>query len=122
MAEKNTAAYKISYDADGYRCSFYCEVSGALACVTKAYKADSPEQALMLAWENEGKKHFNICRKCGKWIIDAVFNPEVLECTDCAPFEHETRFCKFCGAKVDADVRFCPMCKKKLHYEGGDLP
>ena len=49
-----------------------------------------------------------------------VYNPVVFECTDCAPFEYETRYCKFCGAKIDtgAEDRFCPVCKQKLHYEG----
>lgn len=115
---KNTAAYKIVSDTDGNRYKFYCDISGAHACTTKPYRAETPENELMLAWENEGKAYFNLCRKCGRWVISAVYNPEVFECTDCAPFEHENRFCKFCGAVVDADVRYCPSCKRKLHYEG----
>lgn len=124
MGERRpTATYKIIADAGRNRYKFFCDVSGAWVCTTRPYKADTQEEELELAWKNEGKKHFNLCHKCGKWVIAAVYNPEVFECTDCAPFEHETRYCKFCGAKVDAkvdaDVRFCPVCNKKLHYEGG---
>lgn len=119
MAERRkTATYKTVAEPQGNRYKFYCDVSGALGCTTKPYKANTPEEELILAWEKEGKAHFNLCHKCGKWVISAIYNPEVFECTDCAPFEHETGYCKFCGAKVDADVRFCPVCKQKLHYEG----
>lgn len=119
MSVKTTAAYKTVADIGGNRYKFYCDVSGACACTTKPYRADTPEAELRLAWESEGRAHFNLCHKCGRWVIDAVYNPEVFECTDCAPFELETRYCKFCGAAVDAEVRFCPVCNKKLHYEGG---
>ncbi len=115
---KKAANYKIVADAGGNRYLFFCDLSGAHVCTTRPYHADTPEEELALAWEKEGKMHFNLCHKCGKWVISAVYNPEVLECTDCAPFEHETNYCKFCGAKVHADVRFCPVCHKKLHYEG----
>lgn len=114
-----TASYKIIADAGGNRYRFYCGLSGACGCTTQPYHAKTPEEELMLAWETEGKSYFNLCHKCGKWVISAVYNPEVFECTDCAPFEHETGYCKFCGAKVGDDIRFCPACNKKLHYEGG---
>ncbi len=117
---KKTATYKILSDSGGHRYCFYCDVTGAFVCMTEPYNAPSPEEELELAWENEGKRHFNICQRCGKWVIDAVYNPEVFECTDCAPFECEISYCKFCGAKVESDVRFCPVCNKKLHYEGGE--
>ena len=83
MGGKKTATYKITPDTGGNRYRFYCDVSGALVCITSPYHAD-------------------------------------IECTDCAPFEYETRYCKSCGAKIDAgaEERFCPVCKQKLHYEG----
>lgn len=89
MEEKKTAAYKITPDTGGNRYRFYCDVSGALVCITSPYHADTPEEELMLAWEKEGRQHFNQCRKCGRFIIDA-----------------------------GAEERFCPVCKQKLHYEG----
>lgn len=121
MEKRKTADYKIIADSDGNRYKFYCDISGAHICTTKPYHADTPEEELKLAWENEGKAFFNLCHRCGKWVIAAVYNPEVFECTDCAPFEHETGYCKYCGSRVAADVRFCPICKKKLHYEGREV-
>ena len=120
MRRKTTATYEITPDICGNRYHFYCDVSGALVCVTAAYRADTPEAELLLAWEKEGRQYFNQCRKCGRWVIDAVYNPVVFECTDCAPFEYETSYCKSCGAKINAAAgeRFCPVCKQKLHYEG----
>lgn len=118
MGEKRTATYKIITDAGGNRYNFYCDLSGALVCTTKPYKADIPEEELRLAWEKEGKKHFNPCHKCGKLVIDAMFNPEVAECVECAPFEAESKFCKNCGTKIEEPTRKCPACGKLLHYEG----
>lgn len=118
MDRKKTAAYSTIAEDGGNRYQFYCGVSGACVCTKQAYHADMPEEELMAAWENEGKVWFNLCHKCGKWVIAAVYNPEVFECTDCAPFEYETHYCKSCGAKVADDIRFCPVCHRKLHYEG----
>lgn len=118
MTKQITAPYKRFKTQNGVRFKFYCGITGALACESQEY-GDENEDTLMLAWENDGRRHFEFCHKCGKWVISAAYNPEVFECTDCAPFEHETNFCKYCGARVDADLRFCPACYKKLHYEGG---
>lgn len=122
MTEHTTADYRTVADGGGTRYRFYCQVSGALACTTKPYPGEDAKAELRDAWESEGKNCFNLCHRCGRWVVDAVYNPEVFECTDCATFEHETRYCKSCGKKVDADVRFCPFCKSKLHYEGGESP
>ena len=119
MGERKTATYKIITDAGGNRYKFFCDVSGALVCTTKKiYAADTPELELLLAWEKEGKKHFNICRKCGKFVINAVFNPEVAECVECAPLEAEAKFCKNCGAKIEEPTKPCPTCGKPLAYCG----
>ena len=119
MGERKTATYKIITDSGGNRYTFFCDLTGALVCTTKkTYKANTPEQELLLAWEKEGKKHFNICHKCGKFVINAVFNPEVAECVECAPFEAEAKFCKTCGAKVENPGRTCPVCGNLLNYEG----
>ena len=62
MGERRTAIYKIITDSGGNRYTIFCDLTGALVCTTKkTYKADTPEQELLLAWEKEGKKHFNIC-------------------------------------------------------------
>lgn len=120
MSEKKAASHKAVADSGGYRFLFYCDVSGAHVCTTKEiYPGNTPEEALLLAWQAEGRAHFNQCHKCGRWVIDAVYNAEVLECVECAPYEAEPKYCKFCGQKMEAPVSFCPSCGKKLRYEGG---
>lgn len=116
---RKTAGFTITACEAGHRYSFYCDASGALACTTKAYRAASPEQELQLAWETEGRQHFNQCHRCGRWVVDVAFNPDVLECVSCAPFEEEPRYCKFCGTRIRSPGRTCPVCGKLLYYEGG---
>ena len=120
-AQKKTAAYKVISDAGGNRYKFYCEVSDALACTTEPIRAKTPEEELQIAWETVGRKHFNLCHKCGRWVIDAVYNADVLECVECAPYEAEPNFCKNCGIKIEKPARICPACGHKLVYEGEEI-
>jgi len=120
MTEKKVPSHKTVADSGGYRFLFYCDVSGAHVCTTKElYHADTPDVALLAAWQAEGCRNFNQCHKCGRWVIDAAYNAEVLECVECAPYEAEPRYCKSCGHKIEAPVKVCPSCGKKLLYEGG---
>ena len=74
MLDRNVARHKTLADGGGYRFLFYCDVSGAHVCTTKeVYHADSPEAALLAAWETEGRGRFNKCHKCGRWVIEAVY-------------------------------------------------
>lgn len=118
MQKNKTAAYQVISDSGGNRYRFFCELSGALLCTTEAYRADTPGQALMLAWESEGRKHFSHCHKCGKWVIDAMFNADALECVACAPWENTPQYCKFCGVKTSASDAVCPRCGEPLIYGG----
>ena len=120
MPESRTAKHKVVPDDGGYRFIFYCDVSDAHVCTTgQIYQGDSVEEALLAAWQAEGRERFNRCHKCGKWVIDAVYNAEVLECVECAPYEAEPKYCKNCGTKIKDPVKSCPSCGKKLIYEGG---
>ena len=105
MNRVSTAKYRIMSDAGGNRYRFYCDASGVLACCTKSHHAETPEQELRLAWEREGSQAFNRCNKCGRYVIDAMFNAEVLEWVECAPFEGEPAFCKTCGLKIETPGR-----------------
>ena len=118
MGSNRIAAYKTIPVHSGNRYRFYCELSGALACTTDPIHAETPEEELRIAWETVGIKHFNLCHKCGKWVIDAAYNVEVLECVECAPYETEPKFCKNCGVSIRQPARVCPVCKKSLVYEG----
>ena len=119
MTESRTAKYKVVPDGGGYRFIFYCDVSDAHVCTTRQiYRGNSAEEALLAAWQAEGRRYFNRCHKCGKWVIDAVYNAEVLECVECAPYEAEPKYCKNCGIKIEEPVKVCPSCGGKLIYEG----
>lgn len=117
---RKTAAYKIISEQGGNRYSFFCDLSGKLVCTTGIYYAENPEKELLAAWETEGKKNFNRCGGCGRWVDSIVFNPDVLMCVDCSPLEEETKYCKHCGAKAkDGDIN-CSVCGKRLLYKGAD--
>ena len=115
-----TAKYKILPDADGaVRVQFFCDLSGALACTTEPIHADTPEQALEIAWKTAGKKEFNHCAKCGRYVSDVMFNAEVHECVKCAPWENYPLYCHQCGKKITEVTKLCPKCGVLLRYEGG---
>lgn len=116
MTEKRTARYEIVETPDGSRYRFFCELSGTLVCTTEAVCADTPEEALLLAWEREGKVKFNQCRKCGAWTIAAMYNPDLLCCVKCAPIEYFPQYCPHCGVKLDAHSNFCHICGEKVLY------
>ena len=114
------AAYKIIPSHDGNRYSFFCELSGILACTTQAYYADDPETELLQAWESEGRKSLNFCHMCGRWVDSIVYNPDMLMCVNCAPLEEGAKYCKHCGAKAKNGDIICFVCGKKLLYGGAD--
>ena len=122
MDNRRSATYKAVADSGGYRFLFYCDVSEAHVCTTKrTYTGNTLEAALLNAWQEEGRMHFNRCQKCGKWVIDAAYNVEVLECVECAPYEAEPHFCKYCGAKIEGSGKRCPSCSSKLIYDGKEM-
>lgn len=124
---KKTASYKIIFDAGGNRYRFFCERSGLAVCTTQPFRAETSQQELMLAWDSEGKKNFNLCPTCGRWVSDAMYNPDTLECVICSPLQQEPmrsgfgvetmkqiKVCKVCGAKAEARLGSCNECGIKL--------
>ena len=114
------AAYKIIPSQGGNRYSFFCELSGMLVCTTGTYYADDFKAGLSVAWEAEGKKNFNLCHLCGRWVDSIVYNPDMLMCVNCAPLEEGAKYCKHCGAKAKNGDIICFVCGKKLLYGGAD--
>ena len=86
MESRTTAKYQVIQDAGGWRFRFYCDASGALGCATEVYRGERPEDALATAWESEGRRQFNRCGRCGRWVINAMYNVDSLQCVDCAPW------------------------------------
>ncbi len=116
-----TAPYKIVDETNsGKVFKFFCEASGAAVCTTKPIRADTESEALLLAWQNEAKKQFNKCHACGKWICDAMYNADVLNCVDCSPWEDPPNFCPKCGTAISQGDTFCHRCGARLMYGGDD--
>lgn len=87
MESRTTAKYQVIQDAGGWRFRFYCDASSALGCATEVYRGERPEDALAAAWESEGRRQFNRCGRCGRWVINAMYNVDSLQCVDCAPLD-----------------------------------
>ena len=113
MAMKNhaTAKYSIIADSGGSRYRFFCDLSGMVLCTTNPIRGDTQQQELNIAWETEGKKHFNRCSKCGKWVSDPMFNADMLQCVDCAPWQEKPNYCTRCGKKISDTDHFCDRCR-----------
>ena len=120
MIEHNAhaAKYRVRNENGSYVFTFLCASSGAAVCTAKPVQAASEGEALVLAWEDEGRSHFNKCGKCGAWVSDMMFNADTLKCVDCSPWEEKPQFCSKCGTKVEADEVFCRKCGRRLQYGG----
>lgn len=114
--QQATASYRVVADAGANRYSFFCPLSGAIMCTTNPIRAAVPEEELQLAWQQEGKQHFNLCHKCGRWVSSIMFNADVLLCVDCAPWEEPPHFCRKCGAKAPGSGTVCTECGAQLRY------
>lgn len=135
-----TATYKYTSDSGGRRYSFYCDISHAIVCSTEPIHKKARKEELEYAWETTGSKYFNQCKKCGKWTIDAMYNPEKLECVICSPWEVGTeigeelietedefgfgpavmkkkKVCTWCKHICNAEECFCHICGTELPSE-----
>jgi len=110
------ASYRVIADTGGNRYCFFCDLSGIAMCTTKPVRAASAAAELQTAWEAEGKKHFNLCQKCGRWVSNVMYNADVLQCVDCAPWEDLPKFCKECGTKTTDAHTVCQKCGSLLRY------
>lgn len=117
--KKKTAAYKIISDSSGGRTvQFFCDASGMLLYTAEPVRAESEEDALRTAWKSGGKRHFNLCHRCGRWVSTVMYNADTLECVDCSPWESAPRYCKACGVKVAFGDVYCHGCGAELRYGG----
>ena len=108
--------YQIITDSGGKKYRFFCEASGAGVCTIKAVRVKTIEEELKNSWE-EAKKYFNYCPKCGRWISDVMYNADVCECVDCAPWENAPKFCSKCRARIPDGDSFCRRCGVRVRYK-----
>ena len=118
MKKNVTAKFKRLSTQSGNKYQFFCDASDALICTTAPVNADTTDEELMLAWNMYAKAHFNQCHKCGKWVINEMYNPDVLHCVLCTPIEEYPLYCPKCGAKTSDPSFFCHMCGTALLYGG----
>lgn len=112
-----TASYRRIPTDRGTCYEFHCDLSGATVCTSAPIRAATPEEELYQAWQAVGRAEFNLCHRCGRWVIDAMYNADVCECVQCSPWEDQRpMFCKHCGAKAPAEGGVCPKCQKRLYY------
>lgn len=116
--KKMTADYKIVGKSGGNLYQFFCDLSGAFCAETSSYRDADAKKELMTAWNKEGKKHFNLCHKCGNWVSDVMYNPDVLNCIRCSPIEDIPDYCTNCGTKTEDSETFCRKCGSRLMYGG----
>ena len=115
-----TAAYNIIQTPEGNQYRFYCELSGIAVWTTRPFHDEDPDRELMMAWNQEGKQHFNRCHQCGRWVSDVMYNADDLRCVDCSPWKEQPKFCPRCGTPVGPGHNFCSQCGQHLTHQGGD--
>ncbi|MBE6007570.1 MAG: zinc-ribbon domain-containing protein [Lachnospiraceae bacterium] len=117
MCSHKTASYRIIPEKDGIRYKFFCDASGMALCTTAPVYAKTQDESLMLAWKREGRKYFNLCSKCGRWVSDVMYNAETGQCVSCSVWEDIPAFCPNCGVKLTMYSEFCFECGHKLQYK-----
>jgi len=116
MKAHATAKYRVIAASGGSRYRLFCDVSGMALCTTALIRGDTQEEELKIAWETEGKQHFNRCGKCGKWVSDPMYNADMLRCVDCAPWQEKPNYCSHCGNRIEPTAQYCDVCGTRLRY------
>ena len=114
--DRSTAGYRVITDSGGSRYRFYCDASGMALCTTSPIRKDTQEEELQTAWETEGKRHFNWCSQCGRWVSDPMYNADTLHCVDCTPWQRKPNYCTRCGRQIPAGDLCCRTCGTSLRY------
>lgn len=116
---RRLAKVKITEENGGRVYSFLCDLSGAVIWRTKPVRGETPEAEYSLAW-NEARLNINSCRRCGRNVIDALYNAETMECVKCSPWQKPPIYCSNCGAKLNEADFYCKLCGKKIKEDGVD--
>lgn len=100
--------------------AFSANCRGCLSVPQERIMQTISRQSFRQHGKAEGKKNFNSCHLCGRWVDSIVYNPDMLMCVNCAPLEEGAKYCKHCGAKAKNRDIICFVCGKKLLYGGAD--
>jgi len=77
----STAIYMVIPSEGGHRYRFLCEDTVTPVCTTSVYASPDPFQTALTAWEKEGRQHFELCPRCGKWIAADSYPAHASHCT-----------------------------------------
>lgn len=117
--ERKRAKFSVTEENDGRVYTFFCDLSGAAVWKTKPISAPAQSVADELAW-SEAKRNINSCHRCGRNVIDALYNPETMECVRCSPWQKPPVYCSSCGARLAENDLYCEVCGHKIRQEGVD--
>jgi len=114
--QEGMAKHRVLHGAEGIQVRFFCDLSGAAVCTIPMTGQGSREEEIRRIWQISGKNRFNYCKRCGKWVSDSMFNPDVCCCVDCIPWEEEPNYCLRCGERIEEGDRYCRHCGERLRY------
>ena len=109
--------YRIEKEENKVIIRFFCQLSGAAVYGSGPIDAEASEETVKKIWKEEGERSFNRCKKCGKWVCDLMYNPDVFQCVECAPWEAEPNFCVSCGVRIPGPDTYCRSCGQRLRYK-----
>lgn len=119
QAERKRARYKVTEENGGRTFTFLCDLSGAVLRKTEPICEADPSEEYELAWSS-AKPYINSCHKCGRNVIDSLYNAETMECVKCSPWQKTPVYCADCGAKLSENDLYCAVCGKRIRREGVD--
>lgn len=120
-APRHTATYRVLQDSGGMRFRFFCEVSGAAICTTAPAQPQPINAALDKAWLSEGREHFSLCHRCGRWVSDLMYNPNTLQCVDCSPLGGAADLLPPLRRKVSGRAALLPEVRQKAATRRGGV-
>ena len=83
MSPEMTLKSVMEQDETFYRFTFFCELCDH-SHTTGRIRAESVAEARGIA-AREARLLFNRCHACGRWVCDAHYNEDIMQCVICVP-------------------------------------
>lgn len=90
MKSEFTARNKMHSEGNTYSFLFYCHYCGA-GYTTSPITTKNEYEAFTLA-KRRAQPYFNLCHKCRKWVCDAHYNENFMQCIECAPKSEQINY------------------------------